>query len=72
MRSVSDFTVWLGDDCSEAFAHYIQSVYLLVGNLFSALLVSLEMKDEACSLSHDISVGHDNQTHPSPLRMTLS
>lgn len=64
MRSVSDF------DCSEASPHYVPSVFLSVGNLFT-VLVSLEMEDEACSLSHDISVGPDNQTHPSPLQMTL-
>ena len=36
-----------GDECSEAFPPYTQSVFLVVGNLFTVLLVSLEMKDEA-------------------------
>lgn len=72
MRCVSDFALLFGDDCSETFPHYMQSVFLLVGNLFTALLMSLERKEEACSLTHDISVGLHNQTHPSPPQMTLS
>lgn len=72
MRCVSDFALLFGDDCSETFPHYMQSVFLLVGNLFTALLMSLEMKEEACSLTHNISVGLHNQTHPSPPQMTLS
>lgn len=62
----------LPSDDSRLFPHSVQSVVLLVGNLLTVLLMSAEMKDEACSVSRDISVGHDNQTHPSPLQVTLS
>lgn len=52
---------------------YFHSVFLLVGNLFTVLLMSLEMKNLASSGSHDCYLIHYSQIFPFHwLQMKLS
>lgn len=53
--------------------HDFHSVFLLVGNLFTVLLMLLEMKNFACSGSHDCYLIHYSQRFPFHwLQMKLS